>query len=93
MGVATSIIVFAIGAILRFATTVSSASFNIHTVGVILMIVGVVGFLVSLAFWGSWGGFDGFGGGYSRRRTVYQRGVNAATTGSTVVDETHQTVY
>lgn len=83
MGIGTSIVIFAIGAILRFATTVSSSSFNIHTIGVILMIVGVVGFLVSLAFWGSWGGF----GGYSRRRQVYRDGTG------TVVDETHRTTY
>lgn len=83
MGVGTSIVVFAIGAILRFATSVSSSSFNIHTIGVILMIVGAVGFLVSLAFWGSWGGF----GGYSRRRAVYRDGTG------TVVDETHRANY
>lgn len=68
MGIGTSIVVFAIGAILKFATNVHSSSFNIQTIGVILMIVGAVGFVVSLFFWGSWGGF----GGYSRRRTVYQ---------------------
>ena len=56
MGAATSIVVFAIGAILRFATTAHSSSFNSHTVGVILMVVGVVGFLPSLVFWASWGG-------------------------------------
>lgn len=83
MGVATSIVIFAIGAILRFATTVSSSSFNIHTVGVILMIVGAVGFVVSLLFWASWGGF----GGSSRRRTVYQQ------PDGTVVDETHRATY
>lgn len=83
MGVGTSIVVFAIGAILRFAVTVSSSSFNVHTIGVILMIVGVVGFLVSLAFWGSWGGF----GGSTRRRAVYRDGAG------TVVDETHHTTY
>ena len=84
MGVGTSIVVFAIGAILRFATTVSTTNFNIHTIGVILMIVGVVGFVVSLIFWGSWGGF----GGYTRRRrSVYRDG-----TGS-VVDETHHASY
>lgn len=83
MGVGTSIVVFAIGAILRFAVTVSSTSFNVHTIGVILMIVGVVGFLVSLAFWSSWGGF----GGYSRRRTVYRDGAG------TVVDESQRTTY
>jgi hypothetical protein len=83
MGVGTSIVVFAIGAILRFAVTVSSSSFNVHTIGVILMIVGIVGFVVSLVFWGSWGGF----GGYSRRRTVYRDGAG------TVVDETHRATY
>ncbi len=64
MGVATSIVLFAVGAILRFATTVHSATvhtstFNIHTIGVILMVVGAVGFVVSLVFWSSWGGFGG----------------------------------
>jgi hypothetical protein len=83
MGVGTSIVIFAIGAILRFATSVSSSSFNIHTIGVILMVVGAVGFLVSLMFWGSWGGF----GGMTHRRTVYDRGDGA------VVDETHRTTY
>ena len=69
MGVGTSIVVFAIGAILRFATNVHSSSFNIQTIGDILMIVGVVGFVVSLFFWASWGGIRG---GRSRSRTVYQ---------------------
>ncbi len=45
-----SIVVFAIGAVLDFAVTVSpyQHGFNIHTVGVILMIVGVVGAVLSL---------------------------------------------
>jgi hypothetical protein len=59
----------AIGAILRFATTVHSSNFNIQTIGDILIIAGAIGFVVSLFFWSSWGGFGG-GGGYSRR-TVY----------------------
>jgi hypothetical protein len=40
----------AVGAILRFAVHVHTQGFNLHTVGVILMIVGAVGFLISL-FW------------------------------------------
>jgi uncharacterized membrane protein len=40
----------AVGAVLRFAVTVSTSGINLHTVGVILMIVGVVGFIISL-FW------------------------------------------
>ena len=49
-GLATSIVVFAAGAILRFALTVNTLQhgFNIHTVGVILMIVGAVGAVLSL---------------------------------------------
>ena len=70
MGIGTSIVVFAIGAILRFATTVHTTNFNVHTIGMILMIVGAVGFVVSLFFWGSWGGFGG--GGSRRRRSTYR---------------------
>lgn len=49
-GLATSIVVFAVGAILRFALTVNTLQhgFNIHTVGVILMIVAAVGAVLSL---------------------------------------------
>jgi hypothetical protein len=49
-GLATSIVVFAVGAILRFAVTVNTLQhgFNVHTVGIILMIVGVVGVVLSL---------------------------------------------
>jgi hypothetical protein len=85
MGVGTSLIVFAVGAILRFAVTVTARGFNLHTIGVILMIVGAVGFLLSLAFWGSWGGF---GGGTTRRkRTVVEgpSGVSSSTTEEQVV--------
>lgn len=59
MGVGTSLLLIAVGAILRFATTVTTSGFNLQTIGVILMVIGVIGFLVSLAFWGSWGGFGG----------------------------------
>jgi uncharacterized membrane protein YqhA len=49
-GLVTSIVVFAVGAVLRFAMTVNTLQhgFNIHTVGVILMIVGAVGAVLSL---------------------------------------------
>jgi hypothetical protein len=83
VGVATSIVVFAIGAILRFATTVHSTNFNIHTVGVILMIVGAVGFVVSLIFWSSWGGW----GGSRSRRSVYRQ------PNGTVIEERHDSRF
>jgi len=49
-GLVASIIAFAVGAVLDFAVTVSpnQHGFNIHTVGIILMVVGVVGALLSL---------------------------------------------
>ena len=59
MGIGTSIFLFAVGAILRFAITVNNTTgVNLHTVGNILMIVGAVGALFSLIFWSSWGGFN-----------------------------------
>lgn len=50
-GLVVSTLVFAAGAIMDFAVTVSTTQhgFNIHTVGVILMIVGAVGFIGSIA--------------------------------------------
>ena len=50
MPVGTSLFLIALGAILRFAVTVSTKGFNIHTIGVILMIVGAVGLILSV-FW------------------------------------------
>jgi hypothetical protein len=57
MGLGTSLVLIAIGAILEFAIRVSTPGFNIHTVGMVLMVVGILGLLVSLVFWNSWGGF------------------------------------
>jgi hypothetical protein len=50
MSIGTSLFLIALGAVLRFAVSVSTKGFNIHTIGVILMIVGVVGLILSL-FW------------------------------------------
>jgi beta-lactamase regulating signal transducer with metallopeptidase domain len=54
MGIGVSIFLIAVGAVLRFAVTVSTHGFNIHTVGVILLIVGIVGLLVSLFMMAVW---------------------------------------
>lgn len=72
MGVGTSLVLIAIGAILRFAVSVTTSGFNVHTIGIILMIVGVVGLIISLFFWSSWGGFGNRG--YSRERRVANDG-------------------
>ena len=63
MGIGTSIFLIAVGAILDFAVDVRTQGFNLHTIGVILMVVGAIGIVLSLLFWSSWGGF-------SSRRTI-----------------------
>ena len=67
MGIGVSLILIAVGAVLTWAVNAAVSGLNIHTVGVILMIVGIVGLLLSLMFWSSWGGPAGWG----RRRTTY----------------------
>ncbi len=68
-GFVGSAVIFAIGAVLDFAVTVTdSHGFNIHTVGVILMIVGAVGAVVSLiAYFAS-------DRGWRRHRTIVEDG-------------------
>ena len=65
-----SIVAFAVGAVLDFALTTSSDQhgFDLHTVGVILMIVGAVGAALSLL------GFVAGGGMFRRHRTVVDDG-------------------
>ncbi len=68
-GLVASIVAFAVGAVLDFAVTVGpdQHGFNIHTVGIILMIVGAVGAVISvLAFFA--------GGGPHRHRTTIDDG-------------------
>lgn len=57
MGLTVSILLIAAGAILRWAVSATTSGVNIHTVGMILFIVGIVGAVLSLVFWSSWGGF------------------------------------
>ena len=74
MGFGTSIVLIAAGAILRFAVSVTTTGFNLHSIGLILMIVGALALVLSIAFWSSWGGFGGAGGGLCVRRHRGQRG-------------------
>ena len=48
MGIGTSIFLIAVGAILRYAVTLSVAGVKLEVVGLILMIVGAVGLVLSL---------------------------------------------
>lgn len=50
MGTGTSILLIAVGAILKFAVTTSVSGISLATVGVILMVVGIVGLVVSLFY-------------------------------------------
>jgi Domain of unknown function (DUF6458) len=49
MGIGTSIFLIALGAILRYAVTVSISGVELQTVGLILMIVGIVGLVITVA--------------------------------------------
>jgi len=69
MGIGVSLLLIAAGAILTWAVDATVSGLNIHTVGVILLIVGIAGLVLSLIFWSSWGGF-----GDRRRTTVVEDG-------------------
>lgn len=75
MGLGVGILLVAVGAILAFAVNIdtSGSGVNLHTVGLILLVVGVVGTLLSMVFWSSWGGFN-------RRRTTVAPGGTTTTT-------------
>jgi cytochrome c biogenesis protein CcdA len=63
MGITTSLLLLAIGAIVVAVTTY-------NTVGWILVAVGALGIVLSLIFWSAWGGFGARDGG--RRTTVIE---------------------
>ncbi|HEX7626856.1 MAG TPA: DUF6458 family protein [Gaiellaceae bacterium] len=66
MGTGVSLLLIAAGAILTWAVNATVSGLNIHTVGVILMVVGAVGLVLSIVFWSSWGGVGSSAG----RRTT-----------------------
>lgn len=68
MGIVLSLLLIAVGAVMRFAVTVQGHGFNVRTTGVILIIVGIVGAILSIVYWASWGGFAN--NRVSRRSTV-----------------------
>ncbi len=54
MSIGTSIFLIAVGAILRFAVHVRTTGFSLHTIGLILMVVGVVGLVLSFLWLAIW---------------------------------------
>jgi hypothetical protein len=63
-----SLFLIAVGAVLRFAVSVSTHGVSIHTVGVILMIVGGVGLIISLLWMLVWREREGARPRYVARR-------------------------
>jgi hypothetical protein len=70
MGIGISILVGAVGAILRYAVTAPVNGFDIHTGGVILMFVGGVGLVLSMLFWSSFAPFGRRDQSISRREEI-----------------------
>lgn len=54
MTIGTSILLIAIGAILKYAVTAHISGINLQTVGVILMLVGILGLIISLLYTFVW---------------------------------------
>ncbi|HEX5310086.1 MAG TPA: DUF6458 family protein [Solirubrobacteraceae bacterium] len=48
----TSLLLIAVGAILRYAVTATASGIDLQTVGLVLMIVGIVGLILSLLWFG-----------------------------------------
>ncbi len=81
MGIVVSMLLIAVGAIMRFAVTVQGHGFNVRTTGVILIIIGIIGAILSILYWASWGGFRHNAVG--RRTTVVSTQAPVATVVST----------
>jgi hypothetical protein len=53
LSVGISIVLLAVGAVLTFAVEVTTSGFNLHSVGIILMVAGGLGLVLSLLLWSS----------------------------------------
>ena len=54
MGIGTSLLLIAVGAILRFAVTDHISGIDLSTVGLVLLIVGIIGLVISLFLTQMW---------------------------------------
>jgi hypothetical protein len=54
MPTGTSILLIAVGAILRYAVTATVSGVSLTTVGLILMIVGILGLVLSIFYMSAW---------------------------------------
>jgi Domain of unknown function (DUF6458) len=67
MGLGVSLILIAVGAIMAWAVNVSASGVDLHTIGIILLVVGIIGAVLSMIFWSSWAG----PGYFTRGRRTY----------------------
>lgn len=67
MGVGTSIVLIAVGAILKYAVTASISGIRLDTVGTILLVIGILGLVISLLYMAVWSDRDR---GVRRQRVV-----------------------
>jgi beta-lactamase regulating signal transducer with metallopeptidase domain len=49
MGIGIGVLLLAVGAIITFAVNVTTSGFNLHTIGIILMVIGALGIVLDLA--------------------------------------------
>jgi len=56
MTIGTSIVLIAVGAILKYAVTAHLSGIDLQTVGTILIIVGILGLIISLLYTFAWSG-------------------------------------
>jgi sulfite exporter TauE/SafE len=70
MGIGTSLVLIAVGAILKWAVTASVSGVELATVGTILLVIGVIGLVISLLLMSAWGRRDA---AVVRDRTVVER--------------------
>jgi hypothetical protein len=54
MGIGTSVVLIAVGAILKWAVTDTVSGVSLATIGVILMVAGAIGLVFSLLFASAW---------------------------------------
>ena len=54
MTIGTSLLLIAVGAILKYAVTADVSGIDIQTVGVILMLIGILGLILSLLYTFVW---------------------------------------
>jgi hypothetical protein len=52
--IGTSLLLIAVGAILKYAVTADVSGFDIQTAGVILMLIGILGLILSLLYTFVW---------------------------------------